>query len=140
MWNPNDPPSSEINSAVGWWVANAHNGFLEIALDLGWLGVLIMVLMIGTAIRRGVHCCITGVEPLGWFALMFFLGTTLSAQTTVNLGHSQVIEWLVFNAFLISCGVYRPRFPSSPEKVKGQPASSPLQRPLLGSSDLRRAP
>jgi O-antigen ligase len=104
MWQPDDSTTEVVDETAGVAVPSAHNAFLEIALGLGWTGVLVMGIMICLAIRRGVRCCAKGSGLLGWFSLMFFLGVLVAGITTETLGQNQTIEWLVFNALLFSCG------------------------------------
>lgn len=109
MWQPDDPTTASVDSVAGFAVPQSHNAFLEIALGLGWVGVLVMGIMICLAIWRGVQCCANGSSLLGWFSLMFFLGTVVSGITTENLGENQVIEWLVFSTLFFSCGMCAPK-------------------------------
>ncbi len=104
MWQPDDPSTEVVDETAGFAVPSAHNAFLEIALGLGWTGALVIVIMISLAIRRGIQCCAKVSGLLGWFSLMFFMGTVVAGITTETLGQNQTIEWLVFNALLFSCG------------------------------------
>jgi exopolysaccharide production protein ExoQ len=105
VWQQGDPVSVRTNEMVGGWsVPSAHNGGLGIALELGWVGLALLVLMVGGAVWRGLQCCARGINPLGWFSTMFFAGLILSSQTLDNLGQNQVIEWVVFNILLFRCG------------------------------------
>lgn len=106
MWQPDDPTTASVDSVAGFAVPQSHNAFLEIALGLGWIGVAVMGVMICLAIWRGVQCCANGFSLLGWFSVMFFVGTVVSGITGENLGENQVIEWLVFSTLFFSCGVY----------------------------------
>jgi exopolysaccharide production protein ExoQ len=109
MWQPDDPTTASVDSVAGFAVPQSHNALLEIALWLGWVGVLVMGIMICLAFWRGVQCCANGFGLLGWFSLMFFVGTVLSGITGENLGENQVIEWLVFSALFFSCGMCAPK-------------------------------
>jgi O-antigen ligase len=106
MWELNDASTTFIDQLTGGWGAvGSHNAFLEITLQLGVLGLGLMLVIIGIALWRGLRCCRAGILPLGWFSLMFFLGTILAAQVIHTLGQNQVIEWVVFNILMFSCGL-----------------------------------
>lgn len=106
MWQPDDSTTSVTDNATGIAAPSSHNAFLEIALGLGWTGVLMIVIMICVGIRRGIQCCANGSDLLGWFSLMFFGGTVVAGITTETLGENQVIEWVVFGALFFSCGIW----------------------------------
>lgn len=106
MWQPNDATTAIVDSVAGWGVPSSHNAILEIALELGWSGVVIMGIMICLAFRRGLQCCTSGSGMLGWFSLMFFAGTVAAGMTNESLGQNQTIEWLVFSALFFSCGMH----------------------------------
>jgi O-antigen ligase len=109
MWQPDDPTTASVDSVAGFAVPQSHNAFLEIALGLGWVGVFVMGIMICLAIWRGIECCANGSGLLGWFSLMFFVGTVVSGITSENLGENQIIEWLVFSTLFFSCDCVRRR-------------------------------
>ena len=105
MWQSGDPMTAWIDSVVGFKVPSSHNAFLEIALELGWTGLALMSLFIFAALRRGALCFAMGHNLLGWFSIMFVIGTLMAGLTTETLGQGQVIEWVVLNALVFSCGV-----------------------------------
>jgi O-antigen ligase len=105
MWQSADAITSRIDGIAGFTVPSSHNAFLEIALQLGWTGVVVIVLLMWAAVRRGAGCFVIGVNPLGWFSIMFVVGVMMAGSTTETLGQNQLIEWVVFNALLVSCGI-----------------------------------
>lgn len=105
MWQPDDPSGIVLDQINGWGATSSHNGFLEIALQLGLAGVALLGVIIFVALRRGLRCCTAGIRPLGWFAVMFVVGAIAAAQTMETLGQNQVIEWVIFNVLSFSCGL-----------------------------------
>lgn len=105
VWQPNDAITVRVDEAVGWAVPHAHNTFLETTLQLGWVGLAVMVLMICVALWRCIRCCTNGITAIGWFSLMFFVGELFIGQTEITLGQNQSIEWVIFNVLLFSCGL-----------------------------------
>jgi exopolysaccharide production protein ExoQ len=105
MWQPGDRATSAIDSMVGFEAPSSHNAYLEVALGLGWAGVLALSIVILTALRRGVQCCRHNSPVLGWFTVMFVAGCIVSGVTNESMGMNQVIDWLVFNALLVACGI-----------------------------------
>lgn len=105
MFQPDDTATASVDAVAGIGVPGAHNAFLEVALDLGCAGVFVMAIMIGLAIYRAAGCCRSDSHLLGWFSIMFVVGISSAGITTETLGQNQVIEWLVFNMLLFSCGL-----------------------------------
>lgn len=104
MWLPNDNTAIAISNAVGWVVPQAHNAFLEITLELGCVGLTIVVLFILLSIWRGILCCVYGSQRLGIFALIAFIGVLVSGATESVLAQNQNIEWVTFNVMSFCCG------------------------------------
>jgi O-antigen ligase len=104
MWVLDDPTTQLADRLTGGWgVTSSHNGFLEISLELGLVGVSVMLAILGSGLRRGLRCCRAGTGPLGWFSLVYFGGTIVAAQTILTLGRGQAIEWVVFTVLLFGC-------------------------------------
>lgn len=105
IWGSGDAIASRIDDIAGFAVPSSHNAFLEVALQLGLAGVALIVLLIWAALRRAGGCFLRDVNPLGWFSIMFIIGILVAGLTTETLGQNQIIEWVVFNALLVSCGI-----------------------------------
>jgi exopolysaccharide production protein ExoQ len=109
MWQSADANTALADQlARDWGVQWSHNTFLEITLQLGLVGMGVMMIIIGVALWRGLRCCKAGILPLGWFSLMFFLGALLAGQVELTLGQNQIIEWVMFNVLAFSCGLALP--------------------------------
>src|SRR5580704_217696 len=55
FWLGIDGQSADVWKAVGWAAPNAHNGLLEIWLDLGTIGVAVAVFSLGSSLRKAFH-------------------------------------------------------------------------------------
>jgi O-antigen ligase len=108
MWQPGDQITRVLDSYAGFEAPGAHSAVLEIALGVGWLGVLAMGGNVLVALRRGLRCCRGYSNLLGWFTCMFVLGTAASGITNEVMGMNQEIDWLVFSALIIACGISLP--------------------------------
>ncbi len=101
---------SDANTALadeqtgGYGITNSQNGFLEITLQLGLLGLSVILGIIANAFWRGLRCCSSKFNLLGWFSVMFFLGTVFISTTEISIGQNQNIHWLVFNILTFCCG------------------------------------
>jgi len=116
MWQPGDTLTGSLDSYAGFEAPGAHNAVLEVALGVGLIGVLAMAWNVLVALRRGVACCLEGAGLLGWFTLLFVVGVAVSGITNEVMGMNQEIDWLVFNALMIGCGIVL-QMPASTARV-----------------------
>ena len=119
MWAVDDPVTIAADRAVGGWgLTGSHNAFLEITLQLGLVGLALILALMGIAFVRALNCWRTIPGPLGFFTLIYLIGALLEGQAMEMLGQNQTTEWLIFNILLFSCGaaLQQPRF--------GRPAPS----------------
>ena len=105
MWLPTDSITIAISKAVGWTVPQAHNSLLEVTLELGLVGLVIVMIFVGSSLWRSVRCLMVGLHRLGILSLVFFLGVIISGVTESTLAQNQTIEWVVFNVLSFSCGL-----------------------------------
>ena len=84
---------------------NAHSAYLDVALQLGLVGLGLLLTIIAVAWHRAQACCKRGILPLGWFSLVFIAGALLYGVSETGLGQNQSIYWLLLNVFNFSCGL-----------------------------------
>jgi exopolysaccharide production protein ExoQ len=126
MWAADDPYKALVDRLTGnWGVTTAHNAFAEIALELGLMGLGIMLAIIVVAFWRSIKCCSSGLWLLGWFSFAYFAATVIGGVTEDTLGMNQNLYWLMFNVLFFSCGLKS--LPGN-GKVMGEP----IDRTLTG--------
>jgi exopolysaccharide production protein ExoQ len=105
MFDPRDPVTIAFWERIGGWQAtSAHNSFLEITLELGYVGLFSMIMFLLIALWRALRCCFTGVVPLGYFSLVLFVATLIAASDEAGMGHPQNPDWILFNLLAFACG------------------------------------
>jgi exopolysaccharide production protein ExoQ len=104
-WVPTDPQTAAIWQRVGWPFPNAHSAYLDIALQLGLVGLGLLLTIIAIAWQRALSCCRRGILPLGWFSLMLIVGALVVSLSETGLGQNQDIYWLLVSVFNFSCGL-----------------------------------
>ena len=67
------PVHRNFGTALQWRVPNAHSAYLDVMLQLGLVGLGLLLTIIAVAWRRALACLRMGV-PLGWFSLMLVVG------------------------------------------------------------------
>ena len=104
MWLQDDSLTIAISRTVGWAVPQAHNAFLEVALELGVLGLTIVTAFVAISFWRAVRCLLAERYKYGMFSLVFFIGIIVSGLTESTLLQNQTIEWVMFNVLSFCCG------------------------------------
>lgn len=104
MWLQNDSLTISISHTVGWAVPQAHNAFLEVALELGVLGLTIVTAFVAISFWRAIRCLLADRYRYGMFSLVFFIGIIVSGLTESTLLQNQTIEWVMFNVLSFCCG------------------------------------
>jgi exopolysaccharide production protein ExoQ len=95
-------PSAAVLTAVQWEVPHAHNGFLDLLLDLGGVGLLLFAAGFGVAAVRSVATLratrtAEGIWPLAFLTFMLFYNLTESAILQQNS-----VFWVLFVATVVS--------------------------------------
>jgi len=108
FWKANGEASTVIQQ-VRWFVQGAHNGFLDVTLDLGILGLSILITGYVILWHRALRLMrkTAGVVPIWlctYLAFMFFSNLTESAILVQNN-----IFWILYVSTAVCVSVYAPR-------------------------------
>jgi len=125
FWLGASPESFVVNRAIGGPIMYSHNGYLEILLTLGVAGFLLMLVFIGTGMKRTL--CLSGQRQFGteiWpLAFLLYLMFHNLGECTVL---QQSLEWalcvscIVGTDLLFACGVEEEaELPSIPVEQAG---------------------
>jgi O-antigen ligase len=76
FWSPVNPRAEEISSAVGWGfpVVEAHNGLLELLLDVGMIGTAFFLFLWLRNLVIAVKCMRGPAPQVGVSSLLFLVG------------------------------------------------------------------
>ncbi len=93
FWMGASEDSQSVQTLLGWTPVYSHNGYLEIVLSLGLVGLLLVLVIVGTGIKRvldraRVSDSIQEMWPIAFFT--FFLVHNL-AECTILL--QNCLEW-----------------------------------------------
>lgn len=127
-------PSGAIWRMVGWEVPHAHNGMLDLALDLGIVGVALFAWVFGSTLMRSYRLFVRHVNPAGAWPLVVVLITTLYNTTENTLLVRNSIYWALFVS--AACTAYRALQTSRPLPA-GAPHGSPRPRRRAGVAPAR---
>lgn len=122
FWGKESAPADWVRKETQWPVPSAHNGWIDLLVQLGWPGaILVGTLMALTTLITLIRSTVAGVRE-GWWALGFLAAfIALSLSESILLTH-QSLPWVLFLAVMT-----RAMLPSSTAKAA----------PLAGSA--RRA-
>ena len=102
LWDHRQPfePASWIAHDAGFAAGHAHNGWLEVWLGLGFVGLAIWILAyFGNFFRIAVAAYTTSKA---YAIVPFFLVFSVSSLTEVSILDYQDIEWMIYVAFAAS--------------------------------------
>jgi exopolysaccharide production protein ExoQ len=102
FWSVN-PESIRIGAAIGWTqIGYAENGFLELALQTGIVGVGLVVYMIGRAVAQALRLMRSGHyrAQVGWFLTVIVLTLLTNIDGGVFMS-SDSLSWLLLVTAII---------------------------------------
>jgi O-antigen ligase len=101
FWHGLEGESSTVISAVGWMVPHAHNGFLETWLDLGLLGLTLLLTTLFQAFRHAMVCLRSGKPQIvvGWYLSIVILTIMFNLDERTFL-FPTALTWMMY---VIAC-------------------------------------
>jgi exopolysaccharide production protein ExoQ len=129
FWQGWSGSSALVLSEVGWDTPHAHNGFLDLALDLGLLGMALLVTALTVASRAALRSARTSALASGVWPLVFLSFLLLINVTESSLLRQHNIYWILFVAVLCS---------DPPAETNGRPVTTNSGRPA-STLGVRRA-
>jgi exopolysaccharide production protein ExoQ len=101
FWGGASPESAAIDWAMGQMIMYSHNGYLEILLTLGAVGLFLTLGFLGKGINRAYHCAELHRSSVDLWPLAFLLFFLLH-----NIGECTILfqdlEWAICVATVIS--------------------------------------
>jgi exopolysaccharide production protein ExoQ len=94
FWNGASPESIAIDQVMGVKIMYSHNGFLEILLTLGAVGLLLTLGLLGTGIRRAYYCSERNRSSVDHWPLAFLFFLLLHNVTECTILF-QNLEWAI---------------------------------------------
>lgn len=104
FWTPDAPNAVYIRRMIEWNAPNAHNGYLELALGVGMLGVGACLLMGAWALRRAI-IALSWANDLGAMFLIIVVQLLVSNLTESFMIDAGIFGWNIFTILLLKIGV-----------------------------------
>lgn len=86
---------------LGWPAPNAHSGYLEVALGLGWPGLALTLLLLGQALVRALRTFAADDRALGETALLLVVALLVRNLTESELLQQSGLLWLLLATLLV---------------------------------------
>ncbi len=94
-------PSAEVWSQFDFLYPNSHNGFLELWLDLGWVGLVLSIFLLARIFMKNLRPALSGSkEAICWILFWIILVTYNIVE--VNLFNQNNIYWVILAFAYIS--------------------------------------
>lgn len=94
--------SSIIVQTVEWNAPNAHNGFLDLWLGLGLLGVLIFIIGLVISFLRGIYLIRWNQTSENLWLLVYLTYIVFSNLTETTLLDQNSLEWILYVSAILS--------------------------------------
>ena len=122
FWTESNPEAWIIWGKIQWMAPHAHNGFRDIMLNFGIIGMTLFVLMIFHAVHQGaaLHC---RDQKYGWLWLNVFMVVILVMNLTESIFFVQNDAiFVLFATAIIMVSLYAPVVSTNPGSVPRAPA------------------
>jgi exopolysaccharide production protein ExoQ len=99
FWGPANPVANAISDQLGFGVTEAHNGLLEMLLEVGIIGTVFILVIFLTSVRLARHCLRTSGRELGTSSLLCcgaIVLTGISEWVLVDFSTAWTILFFVF--------------------------------------------
>src|SRR5712692_8243173 len=107
FWNV-APEADRISNILHWKVPHAHNGFIDLTLQLGLAGLALFLLVYVIAVREAMAFAYSdpGEEAMWPLAYLAFIVLYQVTESTIFVGNT--ILWMVYVSTVCSVGVAAP--------------------------------
>jgi exopolysaccharide production protein ExoQ len=133
FWSQINPAANEISMNLGWSVPQAHNGLLELLLEVGGIGASLFAIVFARNIWIAVRCLRTPAKELGKTLLLCCAGILLvGVSEEVLVDPSQISVGLLFVLGLIGERTLR----AGAQQQGFRALAAPLQSVSAGGPEL----
>ena len=109
FWNEDSPIVQSIWAAIDWKAPSAHNGYLDIILQIGFVGIVLYAWVWGSIIVNSIRAWWSGTLPEARWLLLFMLINMLLNLDEGPLPYPDQFTVLMPGAILLLCNWRRER-------------------------------
>jgi exopolysaccharide production protein ExoQ len=121
FWYDPAGPAKELRDASGWYEApNAHNGIINLWIDVGLIGVLLFLWSYVGSLRNAFRLIHTNRSPEAVWYLVFFVLLFLYGLTEISFLIRNEIFWILYISTALAVRRQADRIPVSRQTRRGQ--------------------
>jgi exopolysaccharide production protein ExoQ len=129
-WKGACASSDNVQGQIGWAPTYSHDGYLEIMLSLGLVGLLLAIWILATLFKRSWRRADEGDSPLDSWPLALFFFVVIHNFTECTIAWQNCLEWSVCLAAVIGCDPrWRPVLADDDEQADETPAEGATPEP-----------
>lgn len=129
-----NPDALALWARLRWNPPHTHNGLLEVLLDLGALGLLLIAAQIVQTVSVIVQSARAKAWPEAWCFATFFIVCAALNLAEPTIIRSQEITSILFNTMLFSCSLLRSAPVAAQRRQSGTVSVLARARPRLSSA------
>jgi O-antigen ligase len=122
FWEFSSEEAARIRSAVRWEAPSAHDGYLDLLLDVGLVGLLLYAVAYVVTVRRAVVLFRRGPATNMIWPLLFLVEISLHQITETSIVIPNSVHWIMYVAIAFS--VSKPSIVLERRMHDGDPAES----------------
>ncbi len=93
--------SAYVEQAGGWTPYHAHNSFLQLEIDAGFVGLAMLILVLVTSFARAMAYFTRERSSIGVWPLAIMLFLTIGSFTETYYLNYNTLEWILFMAAIV---------------------------------------
>jgi O-antigen ligase len=99
FWKGSSGAAAGVEKLVGWNPGQAHNGFIDAAVDLGFVGFAVLILALGYASAKAlVYARARGASSVSLWPIGYFAFFAMSNMTESSILRANTIFWFLLAA------------------------------------------
>lgn len=105
FWHDWDSPGAVVWYAAKWTAPNAHNGVIDLLLQLGLLGTMVFAIGFGVSLIRGVSWLRVDKSWLSFWPILYLTHLTLSNVSESFLLNFNDLSWVLYVSVAFSLAI-----------------------------------
>jgi O-antigen ligase len=98
-----------INKTLGWIVPEAHQGYIDMTIQLGWTGLLLLIWIVAGTILRALSAMRERSAPWASVAAVYALGLVMTNMTEATMMHHGTLDSVLLPYFAAALSQERAR-------------------------------
>ena len=134
FWQPENSIFALVSRKAGWHAVNAHNGFLQVVLDIGLIGLALVLCLLCTVIWRSLKEVRVNSSPLALWPVLYLCVFVVANMDEALLLVYNNVYWELFVTILVSTSLASSaRMAVASASLRNAKGTQPI-KPLKGSA------